>query len=302
MIIVLENQASGLASRLFITYLCMFLIGDLLGYLLEVFFRRFITAKKWVNPGFMKGPWLPLYGFGLCILFTFSVLLKDWLPSSWAFYNPVGDNPTGASVYDLVVIIILTCSLILLEFIAGIIFVKGFKVRLWDYSNMKGNILGVICPLFSFFWFVISLVYYYCLNPLVTMMFKSLFEYLFQDTGMTAHFIFIFFLGVVYGIMLIDFIHSIGIFSKITAYAKKTGLLVRYEKFREEQKKNLQESKKKFLALLPNKVTSNDNKTAEKPKQILSKVDILARKLFLINPDLKKEDNYDSSNRPKSDK
>ena len=40
----------------FLLYLFLFLVGCMAGYALEVLFRRFVTAKKWVNPGFMKGP------------------------------------------------------------------------------------------------------------------------------------------------------------------------------------------------------------------------------------------------------
>ena len=65
-------------------YLFLFLTGAFLGYLLEVLFRRFFTAKKWVNPGFMRGPWLPLYGFGVVLMFTVVVLLLYYLPS-WSF-------------------------------------------------------------------------------------------------------------------------------------------------------------------------------------------------------------------------
>ena len=60
---------SSNASRYLIVILFMFLIGAIIGYGLEVFYRRFFSAKKWVNPGFMKGPYLPLYGFGLVLMF-----------------------------------------------------------------------------------------------------------------------------------------------------------------------------------------------------------------------------------------
>ena len=28
------------------------------------FFRRFFSIRKWINPGFLNGPYLPMYGFG----------------------------------------------------------------------------------------------------------------------------------------------------------------------------------------------------------------------------------------------
>ena len=44
----------------------LFYIGSSLGWVLELFFRRFISGnnpeRKWINPGFMVGPYVPLYG------------------------------------------------------------------------------------------------------------------------------------------------------------------------------------------------------------------------------------------------
>jgi len=47
---------------------------------------------------------------------------------------------------------IITC----LEFITGCIVNLWLGWDIWDYSNMPGNILGQICPQFTFLWFWIS--------------------------------------------------------------------------------------------------------------------------------------------------
>ncbi|MDD3121940.1 MAG: hypothetical protein PHC62_00325 [Candidatus Izemoplasmatales bacterium] len=44
----------------------------------------------------------------------------------------------------------------LLELIVGIFLLKVFNVRMWDYSNLWGNYLGLISPLFTFLWFLLS--------------------------------------------------------------------------------------------------------------------------------------------------
>lgn len=49
-------------------------------------------------------------------------------------------------------VLLLFVALTLLEYITGLIFVKGMKIRLWDYSRRWGNIQGIICPLFSLLW------------------------------------------------------------------------------------------------------------------------------------------------------
>lgn len=45
-----------------------------------------------------------------------------------------------------------------LEFICGIIVNHGLGLSVWDYSDRPFNLAGQICPLFSFFWFLLSLV------------------------------------------------------------------------------------------------------------------------------------------------
>ena len=44
-----------------------------------------------------------------------------------------------------------------LEFITGMIVNRALYWNVWDYSERWGNVAGQICPLFSFFWFLLSL-------------------------------------------------------------------------------------------------------------------------------------------------
>jgi len=45
-----------------------------------------------------------------------------------------------------------------IELIFGVIFNIILKKNVWDYSKMPLNFLGQICALYSFFWFVLSLI------------------------------------------------------------------------------------------------------------------------------------------------
>ena len=49
----------------------LFFAGCLIGWGIEVIFRRFEPsnkARKWINPGFLIGPYLPLYGLPVCTI------------------------------------------------------------------------------------------------------------------------------------------------------------------------------------------------------------------------------------------
>lgn len=43
------------------------------------------------------------------------------------------------------------------EFCVGLLVNIGYGWHVWDYSAQPGNILGQICPLFTFAWFAICL-------------------------------------------------------------------------------------------------------------------------------------------------
>ena len=57
------------------------------------------------------------------------------------------------------------CAIITaLEFIVGCIVNRKYQLNVWDYSEQKYNLLGQICPLFSCFWFLLTLPALYLSN------------------------------------------------------------------------------------------------------------------------------------------
>lgn len=111
-----------------LSLLLLFFIGSMIGWVLEFFFRRyFAPEKKWVNPGFLTGPCLPIYGFGTCTLF---------LLASTEMFLPI-ENQTLRRV---VLFVLMAVCMTVIEYIAGLIFIVGLKTKLWDYSNEKFNI------------------------------------------------------------------------------------------------------------------------------------------------------------------
>ena len=127
--------------QIFLIVLYLFFFGAVGGWVLELLFRRFFSGanpeRKWLNPGFLFGPCLPLYGFGTVLLFILSELDHQLFGSF-----------SGTFWYYPVMFVVMALAMTLLEYIVGVVSFKGFHLRLWDYSKLWGNVQGIICPLF----------------------------------------------------------------------------------------------------------------------------------------------------------
>ena len=108
---------------MFYSYCILFFIYSFLGWIMEVTLSL-ITDKKFVNRGFLLGPCCPIYGCG-CILLN--LLLHNYTNN----------------ILVLFILTMFTCSS--LEYITSFLMEKIFKLRWWDYSQMKFNINGRIC-------------------------------------------------------------------------------------------------------------------------------------------------------------
>lgn len=197
----------------------LFVIGSLLGWVIELFFRRFVSQKKWMNPGFLTGPYLPIYGFGVVVLYIVS---------------NINFGITLNTVWDIIIrILVIGVGMTVIEFIAGLIFIKGFKVKLWDYSDRKGNIMGIICPSFSLIWLAVGSLYYFLLNPILVE----------GITWISENLIYTYFVGMVLGAMIVDFAYSIHLATKLKEYKELADL--RFEDFKKELKSRVAKFHKK---------------------------------------------------------
>ena len=50
-----------------------------------------------------------------------------------------------------------TCLITTVEFLTGCIVNLGLRWQVWDYSSMRFNLLGQICPQFILMWFLLSI-------------------------------------------------------------------------------------------------------------------------------------------------
>ena len=220
--------------KTFITLCLLFIVGGSCGWAIELFFRRFVH-KKWVNPGFLVGPCLPLYGTGVVFLYIICSLDYSFIA-----------NVVWRAVF---VIALITVVMTLVEYVTGLIFIVGLKVKLWDYSKRPGNIQGIICPLFTFFWGVIGAAYCLFVHPLLM---KAV-------AWINLNEIYSFFIGMYYGVLVIDIFYSFNVVNKIRAWAKEKNVTVKLEEFRLSVKLKAEQIKQKTNFLLSFKTKNSLN-------------------------------------------
>ncbi len=219
--------------NVFIGYAFIFIIGSVLGWIIEVFFRRFFSSanpeRKWLNPGLCTGPYLPLYGTGLVLLYLLSSLDKVEF--------------TSVKAINLIIMFaIMSVSITATEFLFGFVPLKFNKVRLWDYSDRWGNVMGLICPKFSLVWTILGVGYYFLLHK----HFVVIFEWAGQGNLAV-----VFAMGLFYGIMLIDVCVSMQLMSKLKKFAVENNIVVKYEEIKVNIRNFKEKQKEKYHFLFP---------------------------------------------------
>lgn len=118
-----------------IEWLLFFYIYCFFGWCFESTYVS-IKNRKFVNRGFMNGPFLPIYGTGAIVVLFVTIPLKG---------------------NDVLVYVCGALAATLLELVTGICMEALFKVRYWDYSNQKFNFMGHICLSSTIAWGFLSL-------------------------------------------------------------------------------------------------------------------------------------------------
>ena len=107
-----------------------------------------ILEKRFVNRGFLNGPYCPIYGFGAELV----LLLLGWCENGFLLFA------LGAVV---------TCTL---EYITSYVMEKLFHARWWDYSQKRFNINGRVCLEGALAFGAFSAALVKLIHPLVTSM------------------------------------------------------------------------------------------------------------------------------------
>lgn len=111
-------------------WLFFFYFYSFLGWCFESAWVSY-RSRKFINRGFMRGPFLPLYGSGATMMLVVSMPFRDNVLLTY-FAGCVGATA--------------------LEYVTGVIMETLFKVRYWDYSDRKFNFQGRICLRSTIVW------------------------------------------------------------------------------------------------------------------------------------------------------
>lgn len=130
-----------------------FIVFSMAGWVLEVIYRS-LTNKRFVNPGFLTGPYLPIYGTGALIISSIAYATMH-MPVAYKF-----------AIYFIL--------LSLLEYFTGAILYIITGKRYWDYTDEPLNIQGHVCLPFSVIWGWLALAFEFAVLPLYSYFVASL--------------------------------------------------------------------------------------------------------------------------------
>ena len=132
-------------------WLFLFYFYSFLGWIFESIYVS-VMEKHLTNRGFIRGPFLPLYGCG-----GITMLLVS---------RPYYDN--------VILVYIAGCvGATVLEYVTGVLMESLFKIRYWDYSHKKFNYKGQICLESSLVWgFFTVLFTHYLQIPVEKLLFS----------------------------------------------------------------------------------------------------------------------------------
>lgn len=120
-----------------------FMLYSFLGWAMESAFVS-VSNKKWVNRGFISGPFCPIYGTGAVLIIIFL-------------------TPVTGSALRLFLGGMLIATVV--EYAIAAILERLFHATWWDYSHMRFQIKGRVCLRRSVEWGLLSMVLMWEIQP-----------------------------------------------------------------------------------------------------------------------------------------
>lgn len=228
----------------------LFLLYAIIGWLWETPFVS-IKEGKYINRGFLRGPYIPIYGFS-CI----SIILV---------LNALNFHQDNHPLIILVQIIIISLISVVWEYGTSWVLEKLFKQRWWDYSYKKYNLQGRITLDFTILFGIGGFLLWRFVNPVLLSLYSNL-----EGQRFTWIMILIFVLFITDSIFtLSDLIRVKKFMTKFTEV--KDNLLVEYNQLMSEMLNDFKTSKHSIKSKLDQLKKSLNAGSSKRKSQMLLK-------------------------------
>lgn len=124
-----------MTARLSVLFL-FFCVSAFCGWIIETVFRS-VKGRRFINAGFLYGPFVPIYGFGALSAYCIDAFSESF--------------PLTARL----ILFFLVPSV--LEYLTSYLLERLLNLKLWDYSGKRLNLSGRVCFEYSLIWFVLIL-------------------------------------------------------------------------------------------------------------------------------------------------
>ena len=147
--------------------LIWFLVYGVVGWVFESTLRS-IADKKFVNRGFLFGPFIPIYAFGITgFVFLLNPLYTLPPYELKLFFLPEGHQSIFIEYkYYLIIIGGMVISSVL-EYVVHFSMEKLFNQHWWDYTPYKFNTRGRVCFSITICWGALSIAAVKFIHPLI---------------------------------------------------------------------------------------------------------------------------------------
>lgn len=132
----------------FTTFVFCFIVYSFLGWFYESILCSGLNQRRFVNRGIGRGPYCPIYGFG--IMFSY-IIVKD----------------IKSFIIQFILLMVLNA---VYEYALSVILEKVYNKKVWDYSYCPLNINGRICFHVCLIFTGISMNFYNWLQPVLERM------------------------------------------------------------------------------------------------------------------------------------
>ena len=158
---MIENYDKEKKKKSLFFYVCCFFVYCILGWIYEVIWE-FKVGNGFVNRGFLYGPYLPIYGFGVL---TLLLLLQKLMKKKIKVF--------GINITPLVVFLAVLFIVSFVEYISSVGMEMIFHKRWWDYSYDKFNLNGRISLRNSALLAIGGFLLIYLVQPILDKLFNK---------------------------------------------------------------------------------------------------------------------------------